>query len=77
MNLKEWRVAHDYTQVELAAALEKHASAMNSACIKKLPQRTLSSWERGCLPRKFWINVILDFTKNKVNLSSFASDVPQ
>lgn len=69
MILKDWRKKERLSQVKLAAMLSQHARELGKS--KKLSQRTISTWELGVTPRKFWFSVIASFTKNEVMLSDF------
>lgn len=66
MTLKEWRKINRYTQDAFAAALQGHVKS-----VKKLTQRTVGSWEKGVMPRPFWLKAVADFTHNKVTSKDF------
>lgn len=71
MKLREWRKKHRLSQHALAAQLEQFAHEHYGDKAKKLPQTTVSSWERDTLPRKFWLMIIPIFTKGKVTTGDF------
>jgi hypothetical protein len=72
MTIKEWRIKYGYSQLALALALEAFALQHYPKSAKKLPQRTLCYWETGTIPRKFWLQIIDQFTGGKVTANSFA-----
>ncbi len=65
MKLKEWREKKALTQQAIADDLSEMAG-------KTILQRSISAWENGCLPRKFWLHIIEDYTKGKVRANDFA-----
>ena len=71
MQLKEWRKEKKMSQVELAAALQDYVRSQKGQPEKKLRQSTVGCWEQGTLPRKWWLQVIKDFTKGKVTPGDF------
>lgn len=64
MKLKDWRLRKKLSQVNLANDLGKYAG-------KRLPQNTISSWENGKMPRKFWLIAIAEFTNKYVMAEDF------
>lgn len=72
MNLKDWRKNQGLSQTEAAQAIEKFAAEKFPGKKHALRQRTLSGWENGALPRKFWLKILMEFTKNKVTANDFA-----
>lgn len=73
MKLKEWRKKKKLSQQQLAADLECFARAKNPNQENKLRQTTLGYWERGTLPRSFWLLIIAEFTKKQVTADDFVS----
>jgi transcriptional regulator with XRE-family HTH domain len=73
MQLKEWRKKRDLSQSDLAEKLEAFARAKDpeNPKPKRLRQTTVGSWERGTLPRKYWLNAIKEFTKEQVLATDF------
>lgn len=71
MKLKEWREKNKLSQESLAWDLEEFAREKHGEKTKNLHQTTLGYWERGTLPRKFWLGVIFEFTKGKVAPGDF------
>ena len=69
--LEEWRKKRKLSQDEMAQALEGFARDKYPAAAKKLGQTTLGCWERGTLPRKFWLSIISEFTKGQVTAGDF------
>ena len=64
MKLKNWRKKKKISQVALADGLGRYAG-------KRLPQNTISSWENGKMPRKFWLVAIAEYTKKAVMAEDF------
>lgn len=75
MQLKEWRKKKRLTQIQLARALEIYVREQKGVR-KALTQSTLGYWERGTLPRKWWLSVISDFTKGHVGADDFVDTEP-
>jgi hypothetical protein len=71
MKLKEWRKKRKLSQEALAKELEDFARKKHGAAAKGLGQTTIGYWERGTLPRKWWLAVIAEFTKGQVDASDF------
>lgn len=71
MKLKEWRKKRNLSQNDLAMALESFARAKYGNAAKKLRQTTLGYWERGTLPRSWWLRVIAEYTKGQVGAEDF------
>jgi len=65
MKLKDWRESKGWSQQEFASDISGFAK-------KYVSQRTISAWESGALPRKTWIKIILEYTKNKVTAADLA-----
>lgn len=72
MKLKEWRKKSKLSQQALALKLEAYALEHYPENAKPLRQTTVGYWERGTLPRKFWLTVVSDFTNRKVTADDFA-----
>lgn len=73
MKLKDWRKKKKLSQQQLAEKLEDFARAQHpdrSSDIK-LRQTTLGYWERGTVPRKFWLSIVSEFTKKQVSADDF------
>lgn len=75
MNLKDWRIEHKLSQEDLAVALSTYALKKFPKAAKAIKQRTLAYWEKDVLPRKFWLNVIAEYTKNKVTPNDFIDSI--
>jgi transcriptional regulator with XRE-family HTH domain len=74
MTLKEWRKKKKFTQQTLAEALEAFArDKFPTSSAKNLKQTTVGYWERGTLPRKWWLSVIKEFTNGQVSPGDFIS----
>lgn len=71
MTLKEWRKKKKLSQQELAQELESFARVRHPDIDRKLRQTTLGYWERGTLPRKWWLSLIAAYTKNQVTAADF------
>ena len=74
MKLKDWRKKKKLSQQALAEALEAYAREHYADSAKKLRQTTLGYWERGTLPRKWWLGIISEFTKGQVSAGDFVLD---
>lgn len=74
MTLKDWRISKGWNQTECAKELENYAREKYPEKDKSCPQRTFSSWENGMLPRRFWLNVINEFSKGKVSFAALIQE---
>lgn len=72
MKLKEWRKKRKLTQEALAEAIQGYARENHPTIAKPLSQRTLGHWESGTVPRKWWLNIIKEFTNGQVSANDFA-----
>ncbi len=66
MKLKVWRTKHDVSQAELAKRLAAFAG-------KRLASRTVGHWELGGMPRRFWRDVVREYTGGQVTANDFAA----
>lgn len=71
MKLKDWRKKRKLSQQALAEQLEAYAKEKHGNAAKSLRQTTLGYWERGTLPRKWWLAIISEFTKGQVDAADF------
>lgn len=77
MKLKRWRIKMRYSQATLAVDLEEFSIAFAKKMgippekKPKAKQTTIAAWEKGVMPRKFWIQCINAFTKGQVTPNEF------
>lgn len=71
MLLRDWRKKRGLSQTECAARLKEHADKIYPDDKRDLSQTTLGYWERGTMPRKFWLTAIQDFTNQRVTADDF------
>lgn len=74
MKLKEWRKKRNLSQNDLSLALEAFVKAKCGEAPKRVKQTTLGYWERGTLPRRFWLGIITEYTKGQVTADDFVDD---
>lgn len=75
MNLKDWRKKRKLSQAALASRIEAYALQKFPDGWKKLKQTTVGSWERGTMPRKYWLKVIRQYTNGRVTSNDFEEAV--